>query len=146
MRRVKSCGVLLFRRVPELSFLLMKHTHRFDLPKGHIEAGETEVECALREMWEETGVPIDRVTLDPEFRYEEMYYPIEPRFGTERVEKTLVIFVGWIHQFDQIQVSEHGGHEWRKWAPPHVIQKHTINPLLAAVESHFIRCPPIQLP
>lgn len=139
MRQVKSCGVILFRRNPDMSFLLMKHTHRFDLPKGHIEAGETEIQCALREMWEETGVPIEQVQLDPEFRYEEKYFPIEPRFGTERVEKTLVIFLGWVDKVDQVQVTEHGGHEWRRWNPPHAIQKYTINPLLTAVESHFAK-------
>jgi len=142
MRRVKSCGVLLFRKKPELSFLLMKHTHRFDLPKGHMEPGESEIQCALREMWEETGVPINRVQLDPVFRFEEMYYPVEPRFGSERVEKTLVIFLGWTDEADKIEVTEHGGHEWRRWCPPHAIQKYTINPVLAAVEAYFSRNPP----
>ena len=142
MRQVKSCGVILFRRKPDVSFLLMKHPHRFDLPKGHIEPGESEIQCALREMWEETGVPVDQVVLDPSFRYEETYYPIEPRFGSERVEKRLVIFLGWIDHVEEIQVTEHGGHEWRLWSPPHNIQKHTINPLLAAVESHFASQPP----
>lgn len=139
MRQVKSCGVILFRRSPNLSFLLMKHPHRFDLPKGHIEPGETEIECALREMWEETGVPISQVTLDPDFRFEELYFPIEPRFGAERVEKTLVIFLGWIDQFEDIQVTEHGGYEWRDWNPPHHIQRFTINPLLEAVDAYFER-------
>ena len=139
MRQVKSCGVLLFRRNPELSFLLMKHPHRYDLPKGHVEPGESEIECALREMWEETGVPIDQVTLDPDFRFEELYHPIEPRFGSERVEKTLVIFLGFVNQVNQIQVTEHGGHEWRTWNPPHSVQRYTINPLLAAVEGHFAK-------
>jgi len=121
----------------------MKHAHRFDLPKGHIEAGESEVQCALREMWEETGVSQDQVKLDPVFRYEELYYPIEPRFGSERVEKTLVIFIGWVDQTDAIQVTEHAGHEWKRWSPPHTIQKHTINPLLAAVDVHFSKYPPV---
>jgi bis(5'-nucleosidyl)-tetraphosphatase len=137
MRQVKSCGVLLFRRTPELSFLLMKHPHRLDLPKGHIEEGETEIQCALREMWEETGIAVDRVSLDPTFRYEEKYFPIEPRFGSERVEKTLVIFLGWVEGVDEIQITEHGGYEWRTWKPPHNIQRYTINPLLSAVERHF---------
>ena len=139
MRRVKSCGVLLFRRQPELSFLLMKHSHRFDLPKGHVEEGETELECALRETWEETGIPMDRVSLDPHFRFEETYFPIEPRFGTERVEKTLVIFLGWVEGSDSIRVTEHQGHEWRLWRLPHKIQKYTLNPLLSLVEAHFAK-------
>lgn len=142
MRRVKSCGVLLFRRQPELSFLLMKHTHRFDLPKGHVEEGETELQCALRETWEETGIPCDRVSLDPDFRFEETYFPVEPRFGTERVEKTLVIFLGWVEGSEPIAVTEHQGHEWRAWSPPHKIQKYTLNPLLSLVEAHFAKSAP----
>ena len=37
MRKLKSCGVLVFRKQPHCSFSLMKHPHRYDLPKGHIE-------------------------------------------------------------------------------------------------------------
>ena len=137
MRRVKSCGVILFRRVPELSFLLMKHTHRFDLPKGHVETGENEVECALRETWDETGIDPQRVTLDFTFRFEETYYPMEPRFGKERVEKTLIIFLGWTEGSQPIQVTEHVGFEWHRWSPPHDIQKFTLNPLVARLNEHF---------
>lgn len=139
MRRVKSCGVILFRRQPKLAFLLMKHPHRFDLPKGHVEPGESEVECALRETWEETGIDTHRVSLDPHFRYEEKYTLVEPRFGSERVEKTLVIFLGWVEGTEPIRVTEHSGHEWRGWHPPHDIQKYTINPLLAAIDAHFAK-------
>ena len=46
MREVKSCGVLVMKS--DRSFLLMKHEDRYDLPKGHMEAGETEHQTALR--------------------------------------------------------------------------------------------------
>jgi ADP-ribose pyrophosphatase YjhB (NUDIX family) len=46
MREVKSCGFLVMK--PDQSFLLMKHKDRYDLPKGHMEAGETEHQTALR--------------------------------------------------------------------------------------------------
>jgi 8-oxo-dGTP pyrophosphatase MutT (NUDIX family) len=137
LRQVKSCGIIVFRSVPELSFLLMKHSHRFDLPKGHMEEGETEIQTALREMWEETGIPATDVKLDPEFRYEETYFPVEPRFGHERVEKKLVIFLGWIKGNPPIVVSEHAGYEWKRWHPPHEVQRYTINPLLEAILRHF---------
>jgi 8-oxo-dGTP pyrophosphatase MutT (NUDIX family) len=33
---------------PDQSFLLMSHKDRYDLPKGHMEVGETEQQTALR--------------------------------------------------------------------------------------------------
>ena len=51
MRQKKSCGFIVMRKNPQLSFLLMqKNSRRYDLPKGHIEPGETELECAIREI------------------------------------------------------------------------------------------------
>lgn len=43
---VKSCGFFVMK--PDQSFLLMKFEDRYDLPKGHMEAGETEHQTALR--------------------------------------------------------------------------------------------------
>lgn len=137
MNKVKACGVLVFRRQPQLSFLVMKHTRRFDLPKGHLEDGESERECAVREMWEETGLPIAAVQIDPDFRYQEVYYPYEARFGPGRVEKTLVIFLGWLLEDHPIRVTEHKGYDWLPWQPPHKLQKYTLDPLLSQVELHF---------
>ena len=61
MHKLMSCGVLVFRREPELSFLLLRQPHRLDLPKGHVEDGETEMQCALRELAEETGFGPDAI-------------------------------------------------------------------------------------
>ena len=45
--------------------LLIELRHRWDLPKGHIEAGESESEAALREVEEETGVVAEIVGNEP---------------------------------------------------------------------------------
>lgn len=132
----RSCGVILFRRQPELEFLLMKHPNRLDLPKGHVDPGETDLECALREMEEETGLPRSAVRIDDGFRFEEQYFPPYKRYG-KPVEKTLVIFLGWLTEDRPIIVTEHDGHEWLPWNPPHELQEQTINPLLAAIAEHF---------
>lgn len=145
MQQVKACGVLVIRRTPQPSFLVMRHHHRWDLPKGHLEEGETETQCALREMWEETGIAISAVELDPDFRYQEVYYPYEARFGPGRVEKTLVIFLGWVTGDPKITVTEHIGYDWLPWRPPHKLQKYTLDPLLASVEQH-LRIKNISLP
>ena len=36
--------------------LMIYRNNRWDLPKGHLETGETTAECALREVAEETGI------------------------------------------------------------------------------------------
>lgn len=133
----KSCGVLLVTGQPVRSFLLMKHADRWDLPKGHVDPGETETDCALREMEEETGIPRGAVQLDPEFRYTQQYLVPGSRYGGEpdaRLLKTLVIFLGRIDSERDINLTEHAGCRWFPWAPPHRIQEQTIDPLLAAVE------------
>lgn len=42
-------------------FLLIYRRNRWDLPKGHLDEGETMVECALREVREETGLKDIRI-------------------------------------------------------------------------------------
>jgi bis(5'-nucleosidyl)-tetraphosphatase len=140
MKQVKSCGFILFRgnrTTPDKSFLLMKHVDRYDLPKGHIEPGESDLECALREMTEETGIPISSVQIEPDFQYRSIYHPQYARHDNEIIEKTLIIFLGWVDSPTVITSSEHLGFEWIDWQPPHQIQLQTIDPLLAEVMAHF---------
>lgn len=137
MRQVKSCGVILFREQPNYSFLLMKHPNRLDLPKGHMEAGEDEIGCALRELEEETGITRDLVTLEPGFRFETVYYPRYQQFNNERVEKTVVIFLARIKTDVFIQLFEHTGYEWVTWNPPHRFYHGTIDLVLLKVARYI---------
>ena len=137
MKAVKSCGVFVMRREPELSFLLMKHADRWDLPKGHVDPGETDLQCALRELHEETGIDAKDIALDDRFEFVTRYSIHEKRYPDRLVHKTLRIYLGWLNRDVKIQASEHLGFEWFKWQPPHRIQKLTIDPLLATVETYL---------
>lgn len=137
MNKLMSCGVLVFRRQPELSFLLLRQPHRYDLPKGHVEEGEIETSCALRELAEETGLTPEIVQLEPEFRFVTTYYPRYRRFGGQTVEKTVVIFLGWLLESRTVRVSEHVGYEWVRWPPPQRLSYGTIDGLLREVERYF---------
>ncbi len=135
--QVRSCGVIVFRRDPELSFLLMKHPTRWDLPKGHVDPGETDTECALRELQEETGINAIDIELDPQFLFQTHYDVNDRRFPGQVAHKTLVMFLGWVKRDVDITATEHIGHAWFSWQPPNRIQNQTIDLLLADVERHL---------
>lgn len=137
MRQVKACGVFVMRTHPQVSFLLMQKPNRFDLPKGHMEAGESEWECAMRELREETGIEASAIEIDKKFRFIDTYSASYERFGKEVVEKTVVIFLGWLKQDVTIKLSEHSGFQWVDWNPPHKIQNKTIDPLLKSLEDYL---------
>lgn len=65
-----SCGAVVFTRIDgEPQYLLVRARNQPEgchgFPKGHMEAGETEEQTALREIFEETGI---RVRLMEGFR------------------------------------------------------------------------------
>lgn len=134
----RASGFLIFCREPELRFLLMKHTDRWDLPKGHVDEGESDLDAAYRELLEETGIKKSEVEMDPDFRFEIAYEVSAKKYTgkkNDKVLKTVVIFLGFIPRKREIEVSEHPDYKWFKWNPPHAIQEKTIDPLLAEVES-----------
>ena len=71
----KSCGAVVFRKYHgNIELLLIKHVvgGHWSFPKGHVEAGETEEQTALREIKEETGIDVELITT---FREVVSYYP-----------------------------------------------------------------------
>ncbi len=76
MIKEKSCGAVVYKKEGgEYLFLLetMRLGH-ISLPKGHVEADETEAQTALREIKEETNLD---VVLDTGFRRGVSYSPYE---------------------------------------------------------------------
>jgi len=83
----KSCGAIVFRKFHgNVEVLLIKHANggHWSFPKGHVEDGETEVETATREIFEETGIS---VMMDQSFRQSISYSP------RKETQKEVVYFI-----------------------------------------------------
>ena len=61
MKQEKSCGCIV---LDKRTVLLIKHNSgHWDFPKGHVEGEESEVETAIREVKEETGLDAKAIRL-----------------------------------------------------------------------------------
>lgn len=132
---VRACGFLIIQGDPIESFLLMQHKDRWDLPKGHVDGNETDMQCALRELNEETGITADEIEIVPDFRFSIQYHVQYKRTDGKKKLKEVVFFLGRLKRSKEIAMTEHVGCEWFPWNPPHQIQANTIDPLLAELET-----------
>ena len=101
MKREKSCGVLVLRQQEEELYVVLLR-HRFgghwSFPKGHVEAGESERQTALREVRVETG--LTGIKLMDGFRESVEY---SPKPG---VKKQVVYFLGTTEQEKLVRQEE----------------------------------------
>ena len=100
MRHEKSCGAIVYRRFHgNIEILLIRHINsgHWSFPKGHVEAGETEIETAVREIKEETSID---VIIDPTFRETVSYSP------KRDTQKVVVYFIGKAKNYDFVPQEE----------------------------------------
>ncbi len=111
MHKERSAGFLLFRTASSTGarkYLILNYGRHWDLPKGHVEAGESDAAAALRELEEETGIRDVRVI--PGFQEEISYRYTHPRRGLS--DKTVVFFLACTEEKNATLSHEHVGFEW----------------------------------
>ena len=137
VRRELCAGVLLFQLRPRPAFLvLFRKDGSPDLPKGHVERGETDIEAALRELEEESGISADGVRLTPGFVFENTYRTRHKKSG-DPVEKTVRVFHGVVDGPCAVVLDGHADYAWVPWGPLSTLQAqlHDNPTLLGAVRA-----------
>ena len=102
----KSCGVLPWRMTEHGRAYLIVYeafSRCWSLPQGHMEAGETETETALRELLEETGL---HARLDPAV-FATIEYPLSPIS-----RKQVVFFAGQVSGTPSVREGEIVQYKW----------------------------------
>lgn len=89
-----SCGVVPVRLEGRrrLYLLVRHHKGHWGFPKGHAHEDETPQQAAMRELFEETGLTVERLIERPAFVEE---YHFRSKKGSE-VRKTVTYFVGLV--------------------------------------------------
>ncbi|MDP9174809.1 MAG: NUDIX domain-containing protein [Planctomycetota bacterium] len=103
----KSAGIVLFHDLsnstfikPQREFLLLSTGRYWDFPKGHIDRGETDLQAAIRELREETGITDPKLIAG--FAHEIFYF-----FRSKKVlvRKSVIFFLASTTQ-QEIKISK----------------------------------------
>ncbi len=108
MIRERSAGAVVFTEEDgSLKYLVLHYpAGHWDFPKGHVEEGESDVEAALREVKEETGLDVEIV-----FGFREVIDYVYSK-GNVLSHKTVVFFLARAEDAEVRLSSEHTGYAW----------------------------------
>ena len=89
---------------------LYKRGNYWNFPKGHFRPGERDIDAALRELEEETGIKKSELRIIPNFRtYERFYFKV----GKQGIHDTVILFLAETHKAEiRIEPREHEGFGW----------------------------------
>ncbi|MDO8668965.1 MAG: NUDIX domain-containing protein [Candidatus Buchananbacteria bacterium] len=116
MIREKSVGIILFRynnRDKEVQYLVLYHRGTYwQFPKGRVEAGESEIETAKRELMEETA--ISNVSIIKGWRQQTQFFFQEERVGKkELIKKDYILYLAKMPKGAEVKISNmHNGYAW----------------------------------
>ncbi len=109
-----SAGAIIFylAGADEPEYLLLHYTSgHWDFPKGNIERGEDEMQAAIREILEETGITgvafLEGFRKKIEYRYKR---------GGKLVQKQVVLYLGESNTQKVTLSDEHIGYAWKRYA------------------------------
>lgn len=103
-------GIVVFIREDVDRFLILQHNNKigsWSYPKGHMDEGESPIQTAVREVFEESGIKDIKILDYPMIKEE--YYP----FNRPQTLKNVFYFIGEVYNKDvTVQKSEIQNYKW----------------------------------
>ncbi|MFP5391437.1 MAG: NUDIX hydrolase [Gammaproteobacteria bacterium] len=111
-----SCGTLVVNGAGELLLCHVTHTAKWDIPKGMRDAGETSLEAAMRELFEEAGLRFAEDRFEDlgvfDYRRDKRLHLFLVRAGDEVDLKRLACTSFFPHAVTGKPVPETDGYRW----------------------------------
>ncbi len=110
LKKEKSCGCIIIEKDKVL--LIQQTKGHWGFPKGHMEAGETEIETAIREVKEETNLDVEinenkRYTMEyitDKGTYKQVVFFIAKKIsGNEKYQESEIKAMKWMTFQDAIK-------------------------------------------
>jgi len=112
-KKARSAGFIIVRNINDSWEVLgLRVWGKIDIPKGHLEDGESDFEAATRETLEEAGIEVVR---ERDMMWGDVYHL------SERTHKDVCIFLAMTDQEPRITRNpdtnkyEHDGYHWLTW-------------------------------
>lgn len=103
-----SAGAIIFRKNKgKVEFLLLQSKLGKGFPKGHVEPGESLKDTAKREVFEETGLGINKFDLD----FKTTYFS-KREYDKDISEKTVHLYLYERDFCPLLNKKEHFSHDW----------------------------------
>ena len=115
-RREKSCGCVIINNEGKVLLVYETTANFWGFPKGHVEIGETEIETAKREVYEETGLDVDVLE---KFRYVTKYkifrsinktailFPARPKTNKVVIQESEIKDYKWCTKEEALSIMIH---------------------------------------
>lgn len=109
MKLYRSIGLVVYvQHGTHIEYLLLHYPHgHWDFAKGKMEPNESEIETAIRELYEETGLAAE---IDENFKQEISYY-FTDKDGS-KAQKDVCFMIGYVEKRDVELSHEHIGYDW----------------------------------
>lgn len=113
MQYARSVGVIVFCTFDiGIKYLLIKHSKgHWAFPKGHMEEGETDIDTALRELEEETGLKGVRLINNEFFLSEEYIFKHGNDLIHKRVDYFIAESISYSVRIDGVEISDIGWYD-----------------------------------